>query len=141
MPTSTPSEPKSNGLIERMIRRVKDGTRTNLVQSGLDITWWPHAAMHFCDALNMEMHEGNSAYNRRHGEHCTALNVPFGMLVDFMPSTGTKVEPSGFAPKAIKGLFLGYHIQPGGKWSGDYYVVAWSDLRDGPDCPPIRMHH
>ena len=34
-----------------------------------------------------------------------------------------------FTPKAVAGIFLGYHLQPGGKWSGDYVVVELSELR------------
>ena len=34
-----------------------------------------------------------------------------------------------FTPKAVAGVFLGYHLQPGGKWSGDYIVVELNELK------------
>ena len=40
-PTSTPGVPPSNGLAERMVRRAKAGTISNLSQSGLTKAWWP----------------------------------------------------------------------------------------------------
>ena len=62
----------------------------------------------------------------------------FGQLVRFLPNTGTKSAKvhQGMAPKTDVGLFLGYVMQPGGIWSGDFWVVPWSDLQDTPDAPP-----
>ena len=50
-PTSTPGIPQTNGLAERKVRQVKEGGRTNLVQSGLDNAWWPYAVAHRCVRL------------------------------------------------------------------------------------------
>ena len=38
--TSTPHRPSTNGVAERAVRRVKEGTACTLVQSGLDEVWW-----------------------------------------------------------------------------------------------------
>ena len=51
---SMPGVPQSNGLAERMIRRVKEGGRSNLVQSGLPYAWWPYAVTHHCAARNIQ---------------------------------------------------------------------------------------
>eukprot|EP00972_Heterocapsa_arctica_P053658 7906038-Heterocapsa_arctica.AAC.1 len=42
--TSTPYRPQSNGVIERFVGLVSDGTRCLLAQSGLPHGWWPYAA-------------------------------------------------------------------------------------------------
>ena len=38
--TSTPHRLETNGIAERAVRRVKEGTSAVLLQSGLDETWW-----------------------------------------------------------------------------------------------------
>merc|ERR1712026_586488 len=86
-PTSTPGVPQTNGLAERKIRQVKEGGRTNLIQSGLAYVWWPYAVKHHCFARNIAMFEGDSVYNRRHNTgHCKAQCIPFGALVEFLPT-------------------------------------------------------
>ena len=52
VPTSTPGCPQTNGLAERRVRTAKEGGRTNLLQSGLDSTWWTYAITHHCFARN-----------------------------------------------------------------------------------------
>eukprot|EP00972_Heterocapsa_arctica_P032966 4850215-Heterocapsa_arctica.AAC.1 len=51
--TSTPYRPQSNGVIERFVGLVSDGTRCLLAQSGLPHGWWPYAARAFCHARNV----------------------------------------------------------------------------------------
>ena len=38
--TSTPHRSETNGIAERAVRRVKEGTSVALLQSGLDEKWW-----------------------------------------------------------------------------------------------------
>ena len=38
--TSTPDRSETNGIVERAVRRVKEGTSAVLLQSGLDENWW-----------------------------------------------------------------------------------------------------
>ena len=38
--TSTPHRSQRNGIVERAVRRVKEGTSAVLLQSGLDENWW-----------------------------------------------------------------------------------------------------
>ena len=63
MPTSTPGEPQSNGLAERIVRLVKERGRTNVLQSGLSKNWWAHAITHGCVSYNIGMKNGDSNYN------------------------------------------------------------------------------
>ena len=37
---STPRRSETNGIAERAVRRVKEGTSAMLLQSGVDETWW-----------------------------------------------------------------------------------------------------
>ena len=37
---STPHRSETNGIAERAVRRVKEGTSAVLLQSGLNESWW-----------------------------------------------------------------------------------------------------
>ena len=64
--TSTPYRFAINGIAEREIRNVLEGTRTLLEHSGLPTSYWPYASRCFCHHANIRMVEGDSAWNRRH---------------------------------------------------------------------------
>ena len=36
----TPHRSETNGIVERAVRRVKEGTSAVLLQSGLNESWW-----------------------------------------------------------------------------------------------------
>ena len=44
-----------------------------------------------------------------------------------MPSLTSTKETAKFAPKAVLGIFLGYAIQAGGKFTGDYHCMTIED--------------
>ena len=77
--TSTPGVPQSNGVAERAVRKVLEGIRTLLDQAGLPAAFWSYAAKHFCHSSNIEVIDGESAWNRRHGKgHFKGPRIPFG---------------------------------------------------------------
>ena len=41
----------------------------------------------------------------------------------FMPQPAHIKDMHSFEAHAIQGVFLGWHLKPGGEWSGDYYVA------------------
>ena len=43
----------SNAVAERLVRSILEGTRVNLLQSGLHHQYWPHAARHWCFMCNV----------------------------------------------------------------------------------------
>lgn len=51
--TSTPHRSDSNGVAERSVRKVKEGTACALVQSGLDESWPPEAMLCYCFLKNV----------------------------------------------------------------------------------------
>ena len=46
--TSTPHWSETNGIAERAVRRVKEGTSAVLLQSGLDNEWWTDSMECYC---------------------------------------------------------------------------------------------
>ena len=46
--TCTPHRKQTNGIAERTIRRVREGTGSALVQAGADPIWWAEASQCFC---------------------------------------------------------------------------------------------
>ena len=82
-------------------------------------------------AYNIAVIDGESSWQRRHGatNAFKGLKLPFGCLIDFKPSpTRGKATPK-FAPKAVPGIFLGYHLLPGGRWVGDYKVAELNSFQ------------
>ena len=96
----------------------------------------------FCFASNIQKTGDTSAWQLRHkSEPFKGLLAPFGCLVDFKPSP-TKTKPTAkFAPKSVPGIFLGYHVLPGGRWRGDYWVATLSSFRckDGDQSAKVQI--
>ena len=68
--TSTPHRSETNGIAERAVRRVKEGTSAVLLQSGMDESWWADS-MECCTFLrNVQdlLSDGKTPYERRFGE-------------------------------------------------------------------------
>ena len=102
--TSTSHRSETNGIAERAVRRVKEGTSAVLLQSGLDENCLTDS-MECCIYLrNIQdfLSDGKKTSNeRRFGEPFKGPIIPFGSLIEYYPISGKKVLP---------GLFLGYAL-------------------------------
>ncbi len=140
--TATTGMPQTNGVAENCVRRCKEGGGCAIVQSGFNPkTFWPFAGEHFCFANNIAIVNGDSAWNKRHKKgRFKGMQFPFGALVDFMPQPDVRVESMG--PKTLPGVFIGYHVNPGGEWSGDYLVADLAYFRENPDVvrSKVKIH-
>ena len=95
----------------------------------------------FCISSNVAIIDGDSAYNKRHKQgRFKGQSFPFGALFDFAPQPDTKIEAMG--AKTLPGIFMGYHIHPGGLWSGDYLVAELQPFRRNHDVPrsKVKVH-
>ena len=52
--TSTPHRSETNGIVERAVRRVKEGTSAVLLQSGLSEKWWADSMECYCYPRNIQ---------------------------------------------------------------------------------------
>ena len=68
--SSTPHRSETNGIAERAVRRVKEGTSAVLLQSGLDENWWADAMECYTYLRNVQdlLSDGKTPYERRSGE-------------------------------------------------------------------------
>ena len=52
--TCTPHRSETNGIAERAVQRVKEGTSAVLLQSGLDEKWWSDSMECYCYLRNIQ---------------------------------------------------------------------------------------
>ena len=120
--TSTPHRSETNGIAERAVRRVKDGTSAVLLQSGLDEKWLANSLECYTYLRNIQdlLSDGKTPYERHFGEPFKGPIIPFGSLVEYYPiSAKDQSRIHQFGKKVLPGLFLGYALYAGGIWKGD----------------------
>ena len=68
--TSTPHRSETNGIAERAVRRVKEGTSAVLLQSGLKESWWADSMECYTYLRNVtdSLSDGKTLYERRFGQ-------------------------------------------------------------------------
>ena len=96
--TSTPHRSETNGIAERAVRRVKEGTSAVLLQSGLNESWWADSMECYTNLRNVTdlLSDGKTPYERRFGQACKGPIIPFGSLVEYHPKNceGSVKNPS-----------------------------------------------
>ena len=68
--TSTPHRSETNGIAERAVRRVKEGTSAVLLQSGLNESLWSDSVECYTCLRNVTdlLSDGKTPYERRFGQ-------------------------------------------------------------------------
>ena len=129
--TSTPHRSETNGIAERAVRRVKEGTSAVLLQSGLNESWWADSMECYTYLRNVTdlLSDGKTPYERRFGKPFGGPIIPFGSLVEYHPITAKdQSRIHQFGKKVLPGLFLGYALYAGGIWKGDVLVADLEEL-------------
>ena len=114
--TSTPHRSETNGIAERAVRRVKEGTSAVLLQSGLNENWWADSMECYTYLRNIKdlLSDGKIPYERRFGKPLQGPIIPFGSLVEYHPITAKdQSRIHQFGKKVLPGLFLGYALYAG----------------------------
>ena len=108
---STPYRHQPNTFCERCVRKVVEGARTILEQSGLPSCFWIFAVRHWCFMHNVRVVNGESPWNSRHqGGHWSKSLIPFGARVDFLPKPDTMKALPKFEPRGQPGILVGYRL-------------------------------
>ena len=129
--TSTPHRSETNGIAERAVRRVKEGTSAVLLQSGLNESWWADSMECYTYLRNVTdlLSDGKTPYERRFGKPFEGPIIPFGSLVEYHPITAKdQSRIHQFGKKVLPGLFLGYALHAGGIWKGDVLIADLEEL-------------
>ena len=122
---------KTNGIAERVVRRVKEGTSVVLVQSGLNESWWADSMECYTYLRNVTdlLSDGKTPYERRLRQPYKGPIIPFGSLVEYHPKTAKdQSRIHQFGKKVLRGLFLGYALYAGGIWKGDVLIADLEEL-------------
>ena len=83
--TSTPHRSETNGIAQRAVRRVKEGTSAVLLQSGLNESWWADSMECYTYLRNDTdlLPDGKTPCERRFGQPFKGPIIPFGSLVEY----------------------------------------------------------
>ena len=129
--TSTPHRSETNGVAERAVRRVKEGTSAVLLQSGLNESWWAGSKECYTYLRNVTdlFSDGNTPYERRFRQPFKGPIIPFGSLVEYHAKTAKdQSRIHQFGKTVLPGLFFGYALYAGGTWKGDVLVADLVEL-------------
>ena len=129
--TSTPQRSETNGIAERAVRRVKEGTSAVLLQSGLNESWWAASMECYTYLRNVTdlLSNGKTPYERLFWQIFKGPIIPFGSLVEYYPITAKdQSRIHQFGKKVLPGLFLGYALYAGGIWKGDVLIADLEEL-------------
>ena len=94
-------------------------------------TTWRYAITCVGHHFNIEPNDDEvSAWCKLHGEEFKGKMIPFGAKVFFKPSGVREIEQKHkFDPMGSPGVFAGYEVGPGQRWSRKYKVWALCDWR------------
>ena len=129
--TSTPHRSETHGIVERAVRRVKEGASAVLLQSGLNECWWADSMVCYTYLRNVTdlLSDGKTLYERSFGQPFEGPIIPFGSLYEYYPiSAKNQSRIHQFGKKVLPGLFLGYALYAGVIWKVDVLIADLEEL-------------
>ena len=121
--TSTPHRSETNGIAERAVRRVKEGTSAVLLQSGLNESWWADSMECYTYLRNV------TDLLRRPMKDVLGNHLKDLLFHEYHPITAKdQSRIHQFGKKVFPGLFLGYALYAGRIWKGDVLIADLEEL-------------
>ena len=122
--TSTLHRSETNGIVERAVRRVKEGTSAVLLQSGLGSEGWTDSMECCCYLRNVQdpLSDRKTPYERRFGIPFNGPVIPSGAMVEYHPISAkdlTRLHP--FGAKVLPGIFLRFCLVRGRNLERTHY--------------------
>ena len=126
--TSTPHRSETNGIAERAVRRVKEGTSAVLLQSGLNESWWADSMECYTYLRNVTdlLSDGKTPYERRFGQPFKGPIISFGSLVEYHPISAK--DQSRIHQFGLTWIVPRIRSVRGGIWKGDVLVAGIEEL-------------
>ena len=138
-----PGRKVTNSLAERNIQFIVGATATCLLEAGLPACYWTFAVTCVSHLLNIEELDEGSAWMKMHKEKFKGPKIPLGAKVIFKPSDAReRDQDSKCDPKGLYGIFAGYVIESGNKWSRRMLVWNLQDFAKvnlAFDCEKVPM--
>ena len=128
--TSTPHRSETNGIAERAVRRVKEGTSAVLLQSGLNESWWADSMECYTYLRNVTdlLSDGKTPYERRFGSHLKDLLFHFVHLLSITLQL-RKISPESIIWKeSFTWIVPRIRSLRGGIWKGDVLIADLEEL-------------
>ena len=123
---------ETNGIAERTVRRIKEGTSSVLLQLQVWMKkWWADSTECHCYLRNIQdlLSDGKTPIERRFGETLQGSVIPFGSMMEYHPiSAKDQSRLHQFGKKVFPGIFFGHALHAGGIWRGDILVADIEEL-------------
>ena len=85
-------------------------------------------------------HNGKTPYEARYGVQYDGPKYPFGCHVLYRPaSQKDRTRTPEFGDKWLHGIFVGYWLNSGGRWSNQLIVVGWEELEEATSAGKVSI--
>ena len=132
---------ETNGIAERAVRRIKEGTSAVLLQSGLDEKWWADSMECHCYLRNIQdlLSDGKTPYERRFGEPLKGAIIPFGAMLEYHPISAKKTyrDCINSVLKSCQVYSLDMRCTRCGIWRGD---IMFADIEELEEMDASELH-